>query len=61
MLRIEILYIILGLLLGFFIVFISSPRPTMITKYPTIDNIQKTRYVDENGTCYKYMAQEVSC
>ena len=59
--QIEILYIILGLLLGFFVVYITSPRPEMIIKYPTIDNIRNTRYVDENGTCYKYLAREVLC
>ena len=61
MLQIEILYIILGLLLGVFFVYTTSPCPEMIIKYPTIDNIQNTRYVDENGTCYKYLAREVSC
>ena len=60
MVKIEIFYIILGLLIGFFIVY-ATTSPHIIIKYPTIDNIQNTTYIDENGNCYKYYAEVVSC
>lgn len=59
--EIDILYIILGLLLGFFIIYATSSPPAYILKYPTIDNIKNTTYVDENGVCYKYYAKKLHC
>ncbi|ANB50703.1 hypothetical protein [Powai lake megavirus] len=61
MVKVEIFYIILGLFLGFFIIYITTPAPKVILKYPTIENIQSTTYVDSNGNCYKYYAQEIAC
>ena len=61
MLKIDIFYIILGLFLGFFIIYITTPAPKVILKYPTIDNIQNTTYVDSKGNCYKYYAKEIAC
>lgn len=61
MVKVEIFFIILGLFLGFFITYITAPAPKIVIKYPTIENIQSTTYVDENGQCYKYYAREVPC
>lgn len=61
MIKIDIFFILLGLCLGFFVVYVTTPAPKIVMKYPTIDNIQDTTYVDENGVCYKYYAIEVSC
>jgi hypothetical protein len=61
MLKVEIFYIVLGLFLGFFIIYVTTPPPRVVLKYPTIENIQNTTYVDENGQCYKYYAVEIPC
>ena len=61
MIKIDIFFILLGLCLGFFVVYVTTPAPKIVMKYPTIDNIQDTTYVDENGVCYKYYAIEVPC
>lgn len=61
MMKVEIFYIILGLFLGFFIIYITSPKPRVILKYPTIENINNTTYIDEKGQCYKYYAIEIPC
>lgn len=61
MIKVDFFFILLGLFIGFLIVYITSPKPKVIIKYPTIDNIQNTTYVDENGICYKYYAKEVPC
>ena len=61
MIKIDIFYIFLGLFVGFFIVYITSPPPKIIMKYPTLDNINDTTYVDDNGQCYKYYAKEIKC
>lgn len=61
MFKIEIFYIIIGLILGFAIVYITAPGPKIVMKYPTIENINTTTYVDEKGYCYKYYAKEIPC
>ena len=59
--RVEILFIILGFLIGLFIIYIITPPPKIVIKYPTIDNIENTTYVDENNQCYRYYASEIPC
>lgn len=61
MIKVEIFYIILGLAIGIFIVYIITPPPKVIIKYPTLNNIHDTTYIDENGQCYKYYAVEMDC
>ena len=59
--HINILYVVLGFLIGFAVVYFTAPPPKIVLKYPTIENIDSTTYVDENGQCYKYYAREVPC
>ena len=59
--KVEIFYIILGLAIGFFVIYLTAPAPKIILKYPTIDNIADTTFIDENSQCYKYYAKEVPC
>ena len=59
--KIIIWYVLLGLFLGFLIVYLTAPAPKIVIKYPTIETIGNTTYVDENGQCYKYYAREIAC
>ena len=59
MMQVSIFYIILGLILGFVFIYITLPAPKTILKYPTIENIQNTTYIDENGQCYRYYVKEL--
>lgn len=61
MAKVEIFYIFVGLFLGLFLVYIITPPPRVILKYPTLENIQNTTYVDETGQCYRYYAKEIPC
>lgn len=61
MIKVEVFYIALGLFIGLFIVYVTTPPPKVILKYPTLDNIQTTTYIDENNQCYKYYAVEIPC
>lgn len=61
MLRVEIFYLIVGLAIGFFVIYTTSPPPKVILKKPTLANIKNTVYVDDNGECYKYQANEIKC
>jgi hypothetical protein len=46
---------------GIFIVYILKPAPTVIIKYPNIENAGKLIYKDRNGTCFVYETKEVDC
>ena len=58
--KVVIIYIIAGLLLGFLIVYLTSPAPKVVIKYPTLENIGTTTYVDDNNQCYRYYAKPIS-
>lgn len=59
--KVEIFFLVVGLFIGFFIIYTTSSNPQIVIKYPTLDNIQTTTFVDDKGRCYKYFAQEVDC
>jgi hypothetical protein len=47
--------------LGIFYVYISSPKPRLIIKYPTPYNANKVLYQNDEDICYKYNVEEVKC
>jgi len=59
--KLILLYFVLGLFIGFMMVYILAPPPKVIIKHPTPKNINKTTYVDGNNVCYRYKKVKVSC
>ena len=55
------LYFLISFCIGMFFVYLSTPKPKVIIKYPTPQNAGKVIYKDNSGVCYKYMAEEVKC
>ena len=55
------LYVFFGLLVGFFLVYLLTPKPKIIMKTPNIKNCEDTMYVDDIGVCYKYKKIKVDC
>ena len=55
------LYFFISFCIGMFFVYISTPKPKVIIKYPTPENAGKVIYKDNSGVCYKYVANEVKC
>jgi hypothetical protein len=51
----------LALAVGIFYVYISSPQPRLVIKYPTPYNANKVVYQNDDNVCYKYKAEEVEC
>lgn len=47
--------------IGIFYVYISTPKPKIIIKYPTPYNANKIVYRNDNDICYKYEVEEVKC
>jgi len=50
----------LSLSIGFFVVYIFGPRPTILFQYPTPENTE-TIYKDDLNNCYKYDSKRVEC
>jgi hypothetical protein len=47
--------------LGILYVYIASPKPRIVIKYPTPYNAEKIVYRSSNDNCYKYEVNEVKC
>ncbi len=58
---IEPWYFFISFFIGLFFVYISTPTPEVIIKYPTPDKADKTIFEDDAENCYKFTANEVSC
>jgi hypothetical protein len=53
---------IIAFAIGIFFVYVSTPKPNVIIKYPTPYNANKIVYRHyDNNTCYKYQYDEVKC
>lgn len=46
---------------GMFVVYITTPPPNVVLKFPSPYNAGKVTYSDKAGTCYKYTAHDVTC
>ena len=51
----------IALCVGFFIVYITAPKPEVIIKYPTPENAGRIIYKNKAEDCYKYKADKVKC
>lgn len=54
-------YFLIAFIIGMFFVYINSPKPRLIIKYPTPYNTEKNVYKGLNGDCYKFKVSEVKC
>ena len=59
--KVQLLPLLLGLFFGMFFVYVLKPTPTVVYKYPSLDNAGKITYQDRNGVCFKYHADTVDC
>jgi hypothetical protein len=59
--RFDFLAFIIAFAIGIFYVYIASPKPKIIIKYPTPYNANRVVYRNENDICYKYQVEEIKC
>ena len=45
--------------IGFLLVYVLQPKPNIVIRYPTPENLENIIYTDDSGLCYKYEAQEI--
>lgn len=58
---ISLKYFIISFCIGIFMVYISTPLPEIIIRYPTPLNSNKIIYKDIADLCYVYDKKEVDC
>ena len=61
MIKINLFVFALSLFVGLFLVYVTSPKPRIILKYPNLKNVNNLNFVDENNNCVKLSAKEVAC
>lgn len=52
---------LIALTIGLFLVYITTPQPEVIVKYPTPENADKLVFEDDSDNCYKFTTSEVTC
>ena len=52
---------ILSFLIGICYTWFIIPAKHIVIKYPTLDNQDKIKYVDDAGMCYTYTLAETTC
>jgi hypothetical protein len=59
--RIDPLLFFASLAIGLFFVYVFTPPPQIIMKFPSPHNAGKIVYRDKSDSCYVYKADSVSC
>lgn len=55
------LYFFIAFAVGLFFVYVFTPPPHVVVKFPSPYNSGKIVYKDNNDSCYKYEAENVAC
>jgi hypothetical protein len=58
---IQPLYFFTAFAVGMLFAYVLTPPPQIVVKFPTPYNSDKVVYRDQTDTCYKYLAEQVSC
>ena len=54
-------YVLIGIFVTFIVLYMTSPKPRVILKYPSLKNKISDMYVDDNNICYRYHRTQVKC
>ena len=61
MLNISPFYFFLSFAIGLLVVYVITPPPEIVLKFPSPYNAGSIIYKDQTDTCYKYTADKVKC
>lgn len=61
MLHIDPFFFFVAFAVGMLFVYLSTPPPEVVLKFPSPYNAGKVVYKDKANSCYKYFAEDVSC
>ena len=54
-------YFVISFCIGILLVYLLTPVPKIVIRYPTPENSGKIIYKDDNNVCYKYNAIKIQC
>lgn len=54
-------YFFISFAIGLLLVYVITPPPNIVVKFPSPYNAGKIVYKDKSDTCYKYNAHKQSC
>lgn len=57
----NLFYFFISFMAGLLYVYLDSPKPRIIIKYPTPYNTDKLTYRGLSDDCYKFKVKEVEC
>lgn len=59
--KIDPLWFFISLAVGLLVVYVFSPPPQLIVKFPSPFNAGKVVYKDKSDSCYVYKAENTEC
>ena len=59
--KLDPLAFLLAFAVGIFMCYITFPKPKIIIRHPTPNNVNDIIYNDDRNSCYKYEAKIVKC
>lgn len=59
--NIKLSVFLISFAIGLFFVYILTPPPNVVLKFPSPYNAGKITYRDKSDACYVYKAEQVSC
>lgn len=59
--KIKFVYFIAAFAFGLLLTYLTSPKPEIVVKFPSIFNAGKITYKDKANNCYKYDATKSEC
>lgn len=59
--QIILMYFLLSIVVTFIILYLYSPKPQIILKYPNYKKPLSDLYIDDKDVCYRYKTKTVKC
>lgn len=59
--RLNLFYLVISFCIGIGYIYIVTPPPTVIRKFPSPFNTNHLVYKDKENNCYKYKHEKISC
>jgi hypothetical protein len=59
--KLNAVYLIISFCIGIGYIYIITPPPTVVMKFPSPHNTSSLIYKDKSNACYKYKHNKVSC
>ena len=59
--QIKPVYFIVAFSIGILYVYVTSPKPQVVMKFPSPTNHNEIMYKDNSDSCYKYNVEKLHC